>query len=55
MTKAELEDMVVMLTAIVRRTTNGWERDFNDNQVKQIRKIWNTGLSEGDDDYWYDY
>lgn len=53
MTKADLEDVAIRLLVIVKRNVTDWERHFSDKEVREIRKIWNTGLAEGHDGYWY--
>jgi hypothetical protein len=55
LTKTEWENLAVDLLAIVKRNVTGWERDFSEKEVKELRKAWNENLCEGDDGYWYNY
>lgn len=53
MTKKELEDSVITLVAMARRTTTNWHEQFSAEQVEQLRNLWNKGLAEWSQDYWH--
>lgn len=55
MKKQDLKEIIIGLIMVARRNETDWERNFPDADVREMRQIWNAGMSREDPDYWHEW